>query len=89
MKPSLQLNIGQHLTLTPQLQQAIRLLQLSAIELNQEVQEILDSNPLLERESTLGKQDAPTQEIISDNIESTDVAMAASNNTKELDIDTA
>ena len=48
MKPSLQLNIGQHLTLTPQLQQAIRLLQLSSIELQQEIQESLDANPMLE-----------------------------------------
>ena len=37
MKPSLQLSIGQHLTLTPQLQQAIRLLQLSTIDLQQEI----------------------------------------------------
>ena len=39
MKPSLQLRLGQQLTMTPQLQQAIRLLQLSTIELQQEVQE--------------------------------------------------
>lgn len=48
MKQSLDLRLGQHLTITPQLQQAIRLLQLSAIELQQEVQEALESNPLLE-----------------------------------------
>ncbi len=48
MKQSLQLRLGQHLTMTPQLQQAIRLLQLSALELQAEVQEALDSNPLLE-----------------------------------------
>lgn len=48
MKPSLQLKIGQSLTMTPQLQQAIRLLQLSTIELQQEIQEALESNPLLE-----------------------------------------
>lgn len=48
MKPSLQLKIGQHLTMTPQLQQAIRLLQLSSLDLQQEVQEALDANPLLE-----------------------------------------
>ncbi|OYW96186.1 MAG: hypothetical protein B7Z18_02195, partial [Alishewanella sp. 32-51-5] len=43
MKPSLQLRLGQQLTMTPQLQQAIRLLQLSTIELQQEVQEALDA----------------------------------------------
>ena len=50
MKHSLQLRLSQHLTLTPQLQQSIRLLQLSTIELNQEVERILQENPLLERE---------------------------------------
>lgn len=48
MKQSLQLSIGQHLTLTPQLQQAIRLLQLSTIDLQQEIQLIVESNPMLE-----------------------------------------
>lgn len=48
MKQSLDLKLGQHLTITPQLQQAIRLLQLSSIELQQEIQEVLESNPLLE-----------------------------------------
>ncbi|MDA9557975.1 RNA polymerase factor sigma-54 [Vibrio sp.] len=48
MKPTLQLKIGQHLSMTPQLQQAIRLLQLSTLDLQQEIQEALDSNPLLE-----------------------------------------
>jgi len=48
MKPSLQLKIGQHLTMTPQLQQAIRLLQLSTIDLQQEIQETVESNPMLD-----------------------------------------
>ncbi|HIG79364.1 MAG TPA: RNA polymerase factor sigma-54, partial [Cycloclasticus sp.] len=48
MRQSLQLRIGQHLTMTPQLQQAIRLLQLSTVELQQEIQTILDSNMMLE-----------------------------------------
>lgn len=48
MKPSLQLSIGQHLTLTPQLQQAIRLLQLSTLDLQQEIQLAVESNPMLE-----------------------------------------
>lgn len=48
MKPALQLSIGQHLTLTPQLQQAIRLLQLSTIDLQQEIQLLVETNPMLE-----------------------------------------
>ena len=52
MKPSLQLKIGQHLTMTPQLQQAIRLLQLSTLDLQQEIQETVESNPMLDIEDT-------------------------------------
>ena len=48
MKQSLSLKLGQSLTMTPQLQQAIRLLQLSSLDLQQEIQENLDSNPMLE-----------------------------------------
>ncbi len=48
MKQSLQLKMGQQLTMTPQLQQAIRLLQLSTLDLQQEIQQIIDSNPMLE-----------------------------------------
>ena len=48
MKQSLQLKLGQQLTMTPQLQQAIRLLQLSTLDLQSEIQEALESNPLLE-----------------------------------------
>ncbi|MGX9217498.1 RNA polymerase factor sigma-54 [Massilia varians] len=49
MKQSLQLRTSQHLALTPQLQQSIRLLQLSTLELHQEIEQILHDNPLLER----------------------------------------
>lgn len=52
MKPTLQLKIGQHLTMTPQLQQAIRLLQLSTLDLQTEIQEALESNPLLDVDET-------------------------------------
>ncbi|MDG2046009.1 MAG: RNA polymerase factor sigma-54 [Halioglobus sp.] len=48
MKQSLQLKLSQQLRITPQLQQAIRLLQLSTLDLQQEIQQALDSNPLLE-----------------------------------------
>ena len=50
MKQSLSIKLGQQLKMTPQLQQAIRLLQLSALELEQEIQENIDANPLLESE---------------------------------------
>ncbi len=49
MKPSLQLKLGQQLTLTPQLQQSIRLLQMSTLELSHELEGMLADNPLLER----------------------------------------
>mgnify|MGYP000082367211 FL=1 len=48
MKLSLQLKLGQQLTMTPQLQQAIKLLQLSTLDLQQEIQEALETNPMLE-----------------------------------------
>ncbi|MES2547644.1 MAG: RNA polymerase factor sigma-54, partial [Pseudomonadota bacterium] len=48
MKQNLQLRMSQNLALTPQLQQSIRLLQLSSLELNQELDTILQENPLLE-----------------------------------------
>jgi len=67
MKPSIQLRLTQHLTMTPQLQQAIRLLQLSTLDLKQEIQEALESNPLLEtledgefREQVRGSAEAAT-----------------------------
>ncbi len=50
LKPSLQFRLSQHLTLTPQLQQSIRLLQLSTVELDQEIDRLLIENPALERE---------------------------------------
>src|SRR5688500_14662088 len=59
MKPSLQFRLSQHLTLTPQLQQSIRLLQLSTVELNQEIDRLLMDNPALEREDHEGDAEAP------------------------------
>src|SRR5574343_1834448 len=50
MKPSLQFRLSQHLALTPQLQQSIRLLQLSTLELHQEIEQMLEQNPFLEPE---------------------------------------
>ncbi len=65
MKQSLQLKLGQNLTMTPQLQQAIRLLQLSTVELDAEVQDALDSNMLLERDE---EHSGPTPEEIANNV---------------------
>ncbi|MEM7404879.1 MAG: RNA polymerase factor sigma-54 [Pseudomonadota bacterium] len=64
MKPTLQLRIGQQLSMTPQLQQAIRLLQLSTLELQMEVQQALDSNMMLEREDELDGASAEDLEAV-------------------------
>jgi RNA polymerase sigma-54 factor len=61
MRPGLQLKISQQLTMTPQLQQAIKLLQLSTLELRQEVIEQLYSNPLLEMDEDQGQPDSQEQ----------------------------
>ena len=55
MKQKLQLRIGQSLKMTPQLQQAIKLLQLSSLELQTEIQQLVESNPLLEQEDNFGE----------------------------------
>ncbi|MGR4868869.1 RNA polymerase factor sigma-54 [Variovorax sp. LARHSF232] len=59
MKQGLSLRVSQHLALTPQLQQSIRLLQLSTLELSQEVEQMLDENPFLERSA----EEAPREEF--------------------------
>jgi len=61
MKPSLQVRLSQHLALTPQLQQSIRLLQLSTLELQQEVEQMLDQNPFLETEDDAASPDAAAE----------------------------
>lgn len=63
MKQTLQLRLGQHLTMTPQLQQAIRLLQLSALDLSQEIQEALETNPLLDVEDEFSHNSSEEQEL--------------------------
>ena len=84
MKQSLQLKVGQQLTMTPQLQQAIRLLQLSTLDLQQEIQSALDSNPLLE----IGEDDTPEGEPAQQNTpaaapESTTAELSQTEETKE------
>lgn len=72
MKPALQLKLSQHLALTPQLQQSIKLLQLSTVEMQQEIENYLLENPMLERdddgasESFVAAQqfDAPRSEAV-------------------------
>ncbi|WP_309045427.1 RNA polymerase factor sigma-54 [Marinobacter sediminicola] len=84
MKASLQLKLGQSLTMTPQLQQAIRLLQLSTLDLQQEIQQALESNPLLESQDDDDQIDAPaadTEQSHDDtsNITSSETASDSSN----------
>ena len=62
MRPTLQLRMGQQLTMTPQLQQAIRLLQLSSLELQQEIQDALDSNPLLDADEEHNNHDDKSEQ---------------------------
>jgi len=62
MKQTLQLRLGQQLTMTPQLQQAIRLLQLSSLELRTEIQSTLESNPMLEADEETAEDAGPPAE---------------------------
>ncbi|MCY7294825.1 RNA polymerase factor sigma-54 [Alteromonas sp. a30] len=100
MKPSLQLKFSQQLTMTPQLQQAIRLLQLSTLDLQLEIQEALDNNPLLEVEESNEsfeslddfdkKMSSESEQGISSENESMDSsdALEANNMPEELPMDT-
>ena len=82
MKPSLQLKFSQQLTMTPQLQQAIKLLQLSTLDLQQEIQEALDSNPLLEVEEGNDEPQVEKNNIDSDD-SVTEASATASSDTLE------
>lgn len=83
MKQSLQLKIGQQLTMTPQLQQAIRLLQLSTVDLQQEIQDFLESNPLLELD-----EDDFDEASISSAADNSVKKAEKQDNTEESDTDT-
>ena len=61
LKPSLQLKLGQQLTMTPQLQQAIRLLQLPTIELQAHIRELLESNVMLEQDEDTESGSTPAK----------------------------
>ncbi len=96
MKPTLQLRLGQSLAMTPQLQQAIRLLQLSTLELQQEIQQALDANPLLEMEESdlmeapqvSDDHDAEQETEFDDSQVETSDAMEQANMPEELPMDT-
>src|SRR5690554_3275594 len=62
MKASLVLKMGQQLTMTPQLQQAIRLLQMSTLDLQEEIQDALESNPMLEKQDENEEGDNSAEE---------------------------
>lgn len=93
MKPALQLKFGQQLTMTPQLQQAIRLLQLSTLDLQQEIQEALDNNPLLEQAEEENASNSE-QEVSLESLETdsstvdTSEALQQSSISEEMPIDT-
>ena len=80
MKPNLQVRLSQHLALTPQLQQSIRLLQLSTLELQQEVEQMLEQNPFLENDEEqassfeLPQERATTERVNNDESEGNDNA---------------
>lgn len=91
MKQSLQLRLGQHLTMTPQLQQAIRLLQLSTLDLKQEIQEALDSNIMLEtdEDGRLREQSADTPENSQEKDSTREKTSNDSNNETEINAESS
>ncbi|MBK7264110.1 MAG: RNA polymerase factor sigma-54 [Rubrivivax sp.] len=80
MKPSLQVRLSQHLALTPQLQQSIRLLQLSTLELHQEVEQMLEQNPFLDvEEESASPFETPLDRTLKDDRASERKEVAADN----------
>ncbi|MDR4515996.1 MAG: RNA polymerase factor sigma-54 [Nitrosomonas sp.] len=84
MKPTLQLKLSQQLNLTPQLQQSIRLLQLSTLELNQEIDRMIQENPLLELSESWNTKPFESQESEDDSQQDT---TSQENNTLQTDQD--
>ncbi|WP_371194912.1 RNA polymerase factor sigma-54 [Glaciecola sp. SC05] len=83
MKPSLQLKFSQQLTMTPQLQQAIKLLQLSTLDLQQEIQEALESNPLLELTDHEYPENDSTDKSDQNNAKTNDNSATSNNSDRE------
>ena len=86
MKQTLQLRLGQQLTMTPQLQQAIRLLQLSSVELQTEIQQALESNVMLERQEENGEA-SHSSKAEPENQQAESTASSADTDIQTLDID--
>ena len=86
MKQSLQLKFSQNLALTPQLQQSIRLLQLSSQELNQELETILQENPLLERTDKNDDGSENISEFSSEGFSAQDSTVSSSTTQKDDEI---
>ncbi len=87
MKASLQLKLGAQLTMTPQLQQAIRLLQLSTLDLQQEIQQALESNPMLElvEDGDLDAEASDSEESRDSESDDTEAREAAEKNQEKLE----
>lgn len=84
LKPALQLRLGQQLTMTPQLQQAIRLLQLPVLELQAQIREALETNVMLESEDEAGSLE-PGDTVVEPQFEATAPAEPAQ---REQEVDT-
>ena len=90
MKPTLQLRLSQHLALTPQLQQSIKLLQLSTVEMQQELERYLLENPMLERDDDAGEGFSGAQQFDSPvNQEARSEPAEAATNEREQEIPSA
>ncbi len=89
MKQALHLKISQNLTMTPQLQQAIRLLQLSTLELETEIQQVLDSNPMLEQDEETPDLDPAREEQASNPDSGVSDALQADTMPDELPVDSS
>lgn len=85
MKQSIQLRLGQHLTMTPQLQHAIKLLQLSTLDLQREIQEVLESNYMLEEAEETEQGKGAETERSSETGMTTEAETPASSSASETD----
>jgi RNA polymerase sigma-54 factor len=86
LKPSLQLRLSQQLTMTPQLQQAIRLLQLPVMELQTQIQEALDQNVMLEIDEQEGAETVEHDDEAAEPAEATEVEAASESDWEETQL---
>src|SRR5687767_4577479 len=87
LKPALQLRLGQQLTMTPQLQQAIRLLQLPVLELQAQIREALETNVMLESEDEAASLETAEPSLEQPTFESPPTAEAPEAPEPEKDVD--